>query len=117
MNVVGNSHIWHVSATNEFWKFLRKYSKCSGVITSGVSNIDYNNKFEIYPNPTNSTIFIKKPYISPFQFSIFDAMGQVIMRGRLNGNSIDVSSLLSGIYFIRLKDEKGQWFKSKFIKE
>jgi polyhydroxybutyrate depolymerase len=117
MNVVGNSHIWHVSATNEFWKFLRKYSKCSGVITSGVSNIDYNNKFEIHPNPTNSTIFIKKPYISPFQFSIFDAMGQVIMRGRLNGNSIDVSSLLSGIYFIRLKDEKGQWFKSKFIKE
>jgi hypothetical protein len=44
-------------------------------------------------------------------------MGQVIMYERLNGNSIDVSSLQSGIYFIRLKDEKGQWFHSKFIKE
>jgi polyhydroxybutyrate depolymerase len=117
MNVVGNSHTWHASATNEFWKFLRKYSKCSGVITSEVSNIDDNNKFEIYPNPTNSSLFIKTGYISTFQFSIINSMGQFILQGRLNGNSIDVSSLQSGIYFIRLKDEKGQWFNSKFIIE
>jgi polyhydroxybutyrate depolymerase len=117
MNVVENSHTWHASATNEFWKFLRKYSKCSGIITSGVSNIDNYNKFEIYPNPTNSTLFIKTAYISKFQFSIFNAMGQVIMQGRLNDNTIDVFSLQSGIYFILLKDEKGQWFNSKFIKE
>ncbi|GDX48224.1 hypothetical protein LBMAG25_10420 [Bacteroidota bacterium] len=117
MNVVGNSHTWHASATNEFWKFLRKYSKCSGGITTDVSDIDDNNKFEIYPNPTNSTLFIKTAYLSSFQFSIINAMGQVIMQGRLNDNSIDVSSLQSGIYFVRLKDENGQWFNSKFIKE
>jgi len=117
MNVVGNSHTWHASATNEFWKFLRKYSKCSGGITTDVSDIDDNNKFEIYPNPTNSTLFIKTAYLSSFQFSIINAMGQVIMQGRLNDNSIDVSSLQSGIYFVRLKGENGQWFNSKFIKE
>jgi polyhydroxybutyrate depolymerase len=117
MNVVGNSHTWHASATQEFWKFLRKYNKCSGVITSGVSNIDLSKKFEIYPNPTNSLLFIKTGRISSFQFSIINPMGQVIMHERLNGNSIDVSSLQSGIYFIRLKDEKGQWSHSKFIKE
>ncbi|HAD32906.1 MAG TPA: hypothetical protein DCF44_00090, partial [Chitinophagaceae bacterium] len=70
-----------------------------------------------YPNPTNSTLFIQTAYLSSFQFSIINAMGQVIMQGRLNDNSIDVSSLQSGIYFIRLKDENGQWFNSKFIKE
>lgn len=117
MNVVGNSHTWHVSATNEFWKFIRKYSKCSGGITTDVSDIDDNNKFEIYPNPTNSTLFIKTAYLSSFQFSIINAMGQVIVQGLLNDNSIDVSSLQKGIYFVRLKGENGQWFNSKFIKE
>ena len=31
MNVIGNSHTWHASATNQFWKFFRTQSKCSGV--------------------------------------------------------------------------------------
>jgi hypothetical protein len=55
--------------------------------------------------------------MSSFQFSIINAMGQVIRQGRLNDNSIDVSSLQKGIYFVQLKGENGQWFNSKFIKE
>jgi poly(3-hydroxybutyrate) depolymerase len=117
MNVVGNSHVWHASATNEFWKFLRKYSKCSGAITTGISDMDVKKKFEIYPNPTNSSLFIKTASTSSIQFSIINAMGQVIMQGLLNDYTIDVSSFQSGIYFILLKDEKGQWFNSKFIKQ
>jgi len=34
-----------------------------------------------------------------------------------NGNSIDVSTLQKGIYFIQLRDENGKLFTSKFIKE
>ena len=117
MNVVGNSHTWHQSATNEFWKFLRKYSKCSGTNTTIVSNLEANKKIKIYPNPAKSILFIESKYQSIFQISIIDLMGCVMMKSTLLDSKVDISHLKKGIYFICLTDEKGQWYNSKFIKE
>jgi polyhydroxybutyrate depolymerase len=117
MNVVGNSHTWHASATNEFWKFLRKYNKCAGVVTTGVSNIQKNEKLEIYPNPANTILFIKTEDISLSQYQIFNSIGQVMKQGKLTENSVDVSGLTKGIYFIQLNVKNGQMFNSKFIKD
>jgi hypothetical protein len=117
MNVVGNSHTWHASATNEFWKFLRKYNKCAGVVTTGVSNIQKNEKLEIYPNPANTILFIKTEDNSLSQYQIFNSIGQVMKKGKLTENSVDVSGLPKGIYFIQLNVKNGQMFNSKFIKD
>jgi len=75
------------------------------------------NFLEIYPNPTNTMLFIKAENNHPLHYQITNSIGQVMQQGNVNGNSIDVSSLSSGIYFVRLMDEKGRFFTSKFIKE
>jgi hypothetical protein len=117
MNVVGNSHTWHASATNESWKFLRKYNKCAGVVTTEVSNFLNNKEVEIYPNPAKTILFIKTEDNSLSQYQIYNSIGQVLKQGKLTEKSIDVSDLPKGIYFIQLNVKNEQIFNSKFIKE
>ena len=91
-----------------------------GVITGGTSVDDVifkDENFIIYPNPTNTTLFIKTENNNSLQYQISNSIGQVIQQEQLNGNSIDVSNLQRGFYFIQLKDENGNLFTSKFIKE
>lgn len=87
------------------------------VLTTGINEVSPFKEMFVYPNPTNSTLFIKTENYSSLQYSITNSIGQVIKQGQLNGNNMDVSDLQTGIYFIRLKNDKGQWFSSKFIKE
>lgn len=115
MNVVGNSHTWHASATNEFWKFLRKYNKCA--VTTGISNILNNKELKIYPNPANTILFIKTEDNSLSQYQIYNSIGQMLKQGKLTENSVDVSGLPKGIYFIQLNFKNGQMFNLKFIKD
>ncbi len=51
------------------------------------------------------------------QYKIINFVGQLIIETNLNGNSIDVSTLQTGIYFLQLKNENGRLFTTKFIKE
>ncbi len=91
-----------------------------GVLTtipSGINETLLSTSLIIYPNPTNTTLFIKTENIALHQYQITNSIGQVLQNGKLTGNNIDVSRLPKGIYFIQLKDEKGQLFLSKFIKE
>lgn len=83
------------------------------ILTTGIDDAFNSKQITVYPNPTNSTLFINTENQSSFQYSITNSIGQMIRQGQLNGNSIDVSELQTGIYFISLKDE----FNSKFIKE
>lgn len=115
MNVVGNSHTWHASVTNEFWKFLRKYNKCA--VTTGISNILNNKELKIYPNPANTILFIKTEDNSLSQYQIYNSIGQMLKQGKLTENSVDVSGLPKGIYFIQLNFKNGQMFNLKFIKD
>ncbi len=76
-----------------------------------------NGIVSVYPNPTKTTLFIETENNTIHQCLITNSIGQVLQTEKLNGNSIDVSGLPKGIYFIQLKDKKGQVFTSKFIKE
>lgn len=75
------------------------------------------NKVLFYPNPANTVLFIVMENNSSRQYQILNSIGQVLQNEKLTGKSIDVSGLHKGIYFILLKDEKGQVFTAKFIKE
>jgi hypothetical protein len=87
-------------------------------IPTGVAdNTRSAQKIIIYPNPTNSNLFIKTENSNLLQYHITNSIGQVMQQEKIYGKSIDVSRLQHGIYFIQLKDEKGQTFTSKFIKE
>lgn len=80
--------------------------KCSTGLSSLTSGIDvlnsYKNSISIYPNPTNTTLFIKTENENLIQYQITNSIGQIISQDKLNGNKIDVSALAKGIYFIEV---------------
>jgi hypothetical protein len=86
-------------------------------IPTGLNETSFSSSISIYPNPTNTTLFIKTETNNSVQYQIINSIGQVLQQEKLKGTSIDVSSLSKGIYFIQLKDENGLVFTSKFIKE
>jgi len=103
--VIGpNGKLWYANAT------LDKVVKIEpSTIISAIeeSQLVLSGNF-IYPNPVSSDLY----FTSTANFvSIFDLNGKLISSVNNNTNSIDVSILNKGVYFI---DVDG--FKSKFIK-
>ena len=84
--------------------------------TNVISN--YENDFEIYPNPVNDKINIVTEEIVE-DIVVYDIYGrhQVSKTPSLQGNlTIDLSDLKSGIYFVKVRTEEGDIVK-RFIKQ
>lgn len=64
-----------------------------------------SNNFSIYPNPSNTRIFIDGIilHLSPTLFSIFDNLGRKISEGYVNEeNSINIENLMEGVYVLHI---------------
>ncbi len=70
---------------------------------------------EIYPNPANDKLYISEKNYAVNSIEVFDVNGRNI-KSVEKLSSIDVSNLSNGIYFIRIKTDKGE-FNKKFVKE
>lgn len=66
----------------------------------------------LYPNPVNTQLYIAG--LDEGQVSILNSVGQLIPTNQ--GNSIDVSILPAGVYYLRV-DRTGQILTQKFIKK
>lgn len=74
-----------------------------------------NSKLLVYPNPTNGKIHLSVQDQSSYK--IIDMNGKLIQNGSAFANqSIEVSSLTSGIYFIEI-ESSSEILRSKFTKE
>lgn len=87
--------------------------------TLGNSDFNFNAAFSLSPVPTKNSLTIStKQSITISSVSIYNTLGQLI---QINTNpnpneTIDVSSLKSGSYFIMIMSDRGK-SSSKFIKE
>lgn len=81
-----------------------------------LNTIDFlNTSFNIYPNPISNFINIKsKSQIK--EIKIYNSIGQ-LLSSESNKIRIDFSSYISGIYFIRISDKKGNSEIKKIIKK
>ncbi|WP_179353177.1 FG-GAP-like repeat-containing protein [Winogradskyella vidalii] len=71
----------------------------------------------IYPNPVEAELNIKTTaHLNDKVATIFDVNGKKIHSMKLQSNTIEVSNLASGVYFLRLESE-GKTMKRKFIKK
>jgi hypothetical protein len=78
----------------------------------------YATSFQVFPNPSSDIITIKTPEIkNESQLSIFNLSGQKLMHCQVlePKTIIDISSLLSGIYFVTVMNDK-TILTSKFVK-
>ena len=87
---------------------------------SNVTGISEQSRSEdenwVYPNPVNSTLFIKKDSHISWYYALINSVGQVMLIDRLDGNSVDVSFLQQGGYYIQIKAQNGRVVTQKFIK-
>jgi hypothetical protein len=77
--------------------------------------------FNVRPNPASATLFLEADNFDFVQFRIYSPEGKMVKSGWVekNGNStqIEIESLISGFYILRLFDEDGQVKAvSKFVK-
>ena len=91
---------------------------CDSVVTGTVIT-KLNGRFSIFPNPATNEIFISNELKENLQIEIFDNIGKLYFQTRLHDNEerIDISELISGIYFIRIEKENGEFFTMKLIVE
>jgi hypothetical protein len=69
----------------------------------------------IYPNPVSNFIFINNQKTIK-EFSIYNIIGQKI-ESKMIDNQINVSNLTKGIYFLKLSDQTGKNYTTKFTKD
>ncbi len=74
------------------------------------------NPFLVYPNPATDIINIEENGDLIVSVAIFNTLGQRIISSAAT-KQVDVSSLESGIYFIRIKNAEGNYFVSRIIKK
>ncbi|SFN58439.1 Por secretion system C-terminal sorting domain-containing protein [Chryseobacterium oleae] len=87
-------------------------------VSLGTSEVNgaNNNGIQIYPNPVSDILNVTK-VSDKTVYKIYNAAGQLVGEGNINGGKINVSSLVKGGYVITI-DEKGKdQFRSKFIKK
>ena len=82
-------------------------------LTAIDENIQFN-AFKIYPNPTSAFIFVNIQN-QVKEVSIYNLVGQK-MESKLDNNKIEVSNLVNGTYFIKIADQIGNFYTTKFIK-
>lgn len=75
------------------------------------------NDLILYPNPTKRFLTLNSTYnFEDAIYTIFDISGKRILNSKFSSNTIDVSSLSTGNYFLRIMDN-GLIRTQKFIKE
>ncbi|MEO6425830.1 MAG: T9SS type A sorting domain-containing protein [Bacteroidia bacterium] len=123
--VTGGSHSWpgafpFIANTNEdfnasveIWRFFRQYKLNQFLPGVGLNENSLKNSIKVYPNPTTHKLFIDG--FSEAKLTISDLVGKVLISEN-NTNTIDVSSLNPGIYFLHISSGNEQSVM-KFIKD
>jgi len=90
----------------------------SVALSLNTRDYEYDNSIFIYPNPASDILnFSVKNNIAVSGISINDISGkEVYQSGNIISNSIDVSSLSAGVYFVTFRSDNAIVTK-KFIKE
>ncbi|MCX7550378.1 T9SS type A sorting domain-containing protein [Xanthomarina sp. F2636L] len=76
--------------------------------TLGIDIVSLNtNSVKLYPNPVNDRLFVKSPETIK-AVSIYNVNGQLIKEVNIMGKSIEVASLPSGLYFVKVNTVNGE---------
>ncbi|BDX39082.1 hypothetical protein CYCD_24370 [Tenuifilaceae bacterium CYCD] len=110
-----NTSSGQVAIDNIQWT---QYASASQMPTSDDITNSSENEFKVFPNPATDFITISTNSNITFKYAVVDITGKAIESGILNNNKqLSVSSLVKGLYFVKITDDKGNAFIQKFIKQ
>jgi len=131
----GNAQFWTSTAPNDSSAWLRhlcvyhedifraNWKKTNGSsirlvkdATTGINEMNTNWEMKLYPNPATESIFISVQSNEKQQIQIFNAMGLLVKDISITHTmQIDITDLISGIYFVHLNNRLQH--TQKFIKQ
>jgi hypothetical protein len=86
------------------------------IIMNDVDEVVSAEKLLVYPNPANNVVYLKGADIQYVE--IYNVVGtKILSQNMTDSESINIASFESGIYFVRVFDNKGIVSTTKFIKE
>ncbi len=127
--VYGGGHTWpgapinlpfgntnrDIHASTVIWDFFKKH------IQSASTPIQVNytsNDFTLYPNPVSSILHITyNTNQACDQVEIFDVFGRKLLERKSQPESINISSLNSGMYFLRIETNQSKYKIIRFQKQ
>jgi hypothetical protein len=87
------------------------------ITATGIQSYEQNSHWEISPNPAINNINLNTDLsLQGREFFITDIAGRKLMGGMLEGNSINISTLNTGIYILQIKNESGGFTAQRFVK-
>jgi uncharacterized protein (TIGR02145 family) len=128
-------YLWSSTKTSSAWAYARRLDfnsisvtrntylrqggfsvRCIKDIITSITDSVHELKVILYPNPATDKIYLYNVNYINTLIMIFDLHGNLVMSKKIDSNSIDISNLENGIYFIKL-DISGKVFITKFIKK
>lgn len=85
-------------------------------LVTSIADYDILNSHKIYPNPVVTTLTIENIHFPVAKIEIVNIAGKIIRTFEYTSNTVDVSDLLPGIYFVHLI-AYDKTIISKFIKQ
>lgn len=82
----------------------------------GLEKEQSNNKYEVYPNPASDYIYVSGGEKAPLEFQIFALTGQLIQSGVLENSRVDIVSIPSGQYILKLSSDQDVYV-TRIVKE
>lgn len=89
----------------------------TGTIT-WIEPISYENEVSLYPNPVKKVLYIKTPS-KKSTIKIYSLQGSLLktIPAYQSHDQIDVSTLQSGVYMVKISGPDGKVYTGKFVKE
>jgi hypothetical protein len=102
------------NALPENWDCFNLKGSPNAINNTGLSINDFsNNPITIYPNPTNSLLYLSK-INEPFNVQIYSTLGQLVL-SQANSNILEVNHLAKGMYYIKISTKNSRQ-TSSFVK-
>jgi hypothetical protein len=92
---------------------IYKYSSVVKFVTSTTAAI------RVYPNPATEVLFIEWPAngrLKNSAYTIYNGSGEKILAGKLLQNSIDISILNEGVFYLEVTDSNEKTSRHRFVK-
>lgn len=82
---------------------------------ASISQVKKDNLL-VYPQPAKAELFVKGDFKSA-NYTIYNTLGQPVLKGSFNNQKIDITKLTTGVYSLVITDNDNQSFQTKFVKQ
>ena len=116
------TRVTYANGTIVSYNYDANGNRISEIITggtgTGIMQINDNGEVSLYPNPVKNDLYIKTPSEKSV-IKIYSLQGSLLktISAYQSHEQIDVSTLQSGVYLVKISGSDGNVYAGKFVKE